>query len=351
MMRNYTLLLLAFLSALAFSCDSDDTQDNTPDEIVLPTTFNFENASYTGQTARILMLDSLERLIKTAHDGTTTLVEQDLKDIYSNASGSLFGSSKDLESKTYESAKATINAYLASAASRSGNAANIEDGRLIDENGQEIVQMVAKGLMGSVLYYQATGSYLTDDKLDGADNATIEEGGYTKMEHYWDEAYGYYGLALTYDGSEAKDYFWAKYADSRSSVYDVRADILNAFIAGRVAITNKDYTERNKQRDIIRQKWEELVAINAIHYINSTIADIDASESVNHHWSEAKAFAEALLYNPAKVITVSELNELKGYIGTNPASGTNAELKENLQSANSLLQNVYGFSNEVMLGL
>ncbi|MBB6460779.1 DUF4856 domain-containing protein [Flammeovirga kamogawensis] len=348
-----TFIASSLIATSLFSCSEVEDAINdviTPD---VPTTYTFEHVNYSGQTARIQMLDSLERYIKSGNDGVTKLEIDDMVDIYTNKSEGLFGSSKDLKSKTYGDedlhvdVKDEVDGYFTKAYLHSGKEEFIIGGRLFDSNGHEPAQMVAKGLMGATLYYQSVSNYLTNEKLDGADNETVEEGDGTAMEHYWDEGFGYFGAAEDYATNEdAKNWYWAKYAKSRAGVYDVSGDIFNAFIAGRVAIAAKDYDERNKQRDIIVAKWEELVAINVIHYLNSLETDTELGDQM-HHWSEALAFAWCLQYNASKVISTEDLNTVIDLLG----DSVDDVSSEDIASIKTSLQTTYGFSTEVVNNL
>ncbi|KXX68978.1 DUF4856 domain-containing protein [Flammeovirga sp. SJP92] len=343
----------ALLVSTLFSCSETEEIINDLDPgFDVPTTYAFDNVDYSGQTARIQMLDSLERYIKLGNDGTTNLEESVMKSIFSNESGTLFDSSKDLESKTYDDAGLTVNVkaevyeYFKSAEAASGNVANIYEGRLFDAEGHEPAQMVAKGLMGATLYYQAVSYYLSDEKLD-ADNEEITEGKGTAMEHYWDEAFGYFGAAVDYSvNSDATNWYWAKYAKSRAGVYDVSGDIFNAFLTGRAAITAKNYDVRDAQRDIIVAKWEELVAINVIHYLNAVLSDTNEGDRM-HHWSEALAFAWCLQYNASKTITDDNLVKVITAHGNNVDELTT----ENIIEIKGILQSTYGFTTEVVNSL
>ncbi|WP_052444249.1 DUF4856 domain-containing protein [Flammeovirga sp. OC4] len=336
----------ALIVSALFSCSESEEIINDLD---IPSTYAFDNVDYSGQTARIQMLDSLERYIKSGNDGVTNLEESVMQSVFANESGTLFGSSKDLESKTYGEAGLTVDvktevyAYFKSAEAASGNVANIYEGRLFDAEGHEPAQMVAKGLMGATLYYQAVSYYLSDEKLD-ADNEEVTEGKGTAMEHYWDEAFGYFGAAVDYPlNADAKNWYWAKYAKSRADVYDVSGDIFTAFVTGRAAITAKNYTVRDAQRDIIVAKWEELVAINVIHYLNSVLTDTTDGDRM-HHWSEALAFAWCLQYNASKKISDADLDKVIAAHGNNVDELTT----ENIIEIKNILQSTYGFSAEVV---
>ena len=71
----------------------------------------------------------------------------------------------------------------------------------MDANGIEYTQLIEKGLMGAVFYYQITNVYLGDGKMDvdNADQVDPDNGKYyTTMEHHWDEAFGYFSDAVDF---------------------------------------------------------------------------------------------------------------------------------------------------------
>ncbi|NLR92278.1 DUF4856 domain-containing protein [Flammeovirga agarivorans] len=345
-------LVMSSIAIAFFSCeDSNDAAPSTP------VNYDFENVDYSGQTARIMMLDSLEGYIKSGNDGVTKLSAATMNAIYTNESGDLFGSSKDLESKTANDDNLLANVYtllpdyFAGAEAYSGSEDNVIDGRLYMPNGHEPAQIVGKGLMGATLYYQSVSNYLTDEKLDGADNETVVEGEGTDMEHFWDEGFGYFGAATDYTtNDDATNYYWASYAKKRASVYDVSADIFNAFIAGRVAISAKDYDERNAQRDIILEKWEELVAINVVHYCNSVLSDTEVGD-IYHHHSEALAFAVGLQYNSSKKISDEGLTNLLIALNVSTVTSSKEEIDTAMEAAKAVIKEAYGFDDDVMSNL
>lgn len=357
-----TISLLSMAAVLSFTA-CDDEQPPVVAEEPTPTTYTFENVSYTGQTQRIQMLSMLESKAKAANDGSTKVTAQELEAIFSNTSQDLFDTDKDIASKTYENAREEIRGYFEVIEARSGNEENIFEGRLYDENGVEPAQMIAKGLMGALLYYQATSVYLGEDKMS-VDNTDVTEGKGTAMQHHWDEAFGYFAAPTDYltaeepessDDPTEKAKYWAKYANGRASVVDTREAIFNAFIEGRAAINRNDLEARDEAIQTIRENWEKLAAANAVHYINAAIKNIDDDNigDFYHHWSEGKAFLNALKYNIEKTITNQQLDDLNELLGSSPENQeiSREQQRENLQEANTILQEVFGFSNAEMLNL
>lgn len=366
-----TIGLLSMAAVLSFTaCDNEEPVNPTnqiPAEEV-PSTYNFANVDYSGQTARIEMLSMLEA--KAKEGATTKVTADELNAIFQNTEN-LLDTEKNIADKTAANAVAEIEAYFTSIESLSSNEANenVIDGRLYDSKGVEPAQMIAKGLMGALLYDQATAGYLSDAKMD-VDNTEVSEGKGTKMQHHWDEAFGYFGAPTDYlTNEDASAKYWAKYGNSRSGVVDVRDEIFTAFLEGRTAINNHHIALRNEDEEAaaealqirdaaiatIRENWEILAAANVVHYINSALSDLEAGEKGDffHHWSEGKAFLNTLQYNPDKKITDAELTELNALLGNNPKESYESatETKADLQAANDQLQQIFGFTVAEMSNL
>jgi hypothetical protein len=117
--------------------------------------------------------------------------------------------------------------------------------------------------------------------------------------------------------------------------------MMDNFLKGRAAITNKDNTARDEAREAVRTNWEKIAAGSAIHYINAAKTNITDDALRNHALSECIGFAMSLKYNAARKITDAQLAQVLNYIGTNlyNVSATN------LDAAKNLLSSVYGFDS------
>ncbi|WP_224995468.1 DUF4856 domain-containing protein [Cesiribacter sp. SM1] len=350
---NHYILFTLTAGLLAVACDEEDLFTSTP---AVPQSYNFENVDVSGQQQRILLLDSLIKKAGAA-DGKTRVTAADLTAIYEN-SGKLFGTDKNLSSVTSTdttgTTKAKVTALFKQIETLSGNPAQVVDTYLVTEKGIEPAEILAKGLVGSILYWQATAVYLGEEKMN-ADNTKVTEGKGTAMQYHWDQAFGYFGVpndfpatdGMAQDTAYAKNaWFWGRYANQHASQLDVRQDIMDAFISGRAAINRNDLIARNEAIATIREKWDLLAAANVVHSINATIkAKRENNTGAYYHsWSESSAFAQALRYNPASRISGNELTAL---LGANPAEASFEELEQ----ARALLQEVYGFTDAQMQNL
>lgn len=355
------LSLIAVIASTVVSCGSDD--DNNSYNI--PNTYNFTNVSYSGQTSRINMLKELTAYMKTAHEGTTLDAEQ-LKNMYANTNYTWTSSpfendqpTKQLKNKTFEDERLVIEdwmdklASISPAATGSNGTAGLvtslggDKKYIFDENGFEPIQIIDKGLMGSVFYYQGTSVYLSDAKVGGANNTDlVVDKNYTEMEHYWDEAFGYgsfpIDLSSTNIGNKNTDGELSYYSKYLKKAHDAglnTVDVLmkDGFIAGRSAINNKNYEARNNSITIVRTQWEMINVSAALHYLNAALTNLGDNALRNHELSEAHAFINALKFNSASVMTPTEVDGVLNALGNNFYTITAAQIND----AKTLLATAY----------
>lgn len=299
------LLLFLGLAFMIASCTKDDKKD----KLSVPSTYEFTRDGKTtvgvsGQWKRLDMHSAIK-----AYAGSATSQEVSaakLLALISNTNnpfttnGAFFTatelneSGKQIWNKTSVSdankgMQSKVQAYFTNLFSeqerisklRGNTAANgiagIAGKRLVDEKGFEIIQVLSKSIMGACELDQLN-NYLADGKMR-VENDKVEEGkNYTKMEHHFDEAFGYTGLPLnpstdysdkTSDAGKKHRRFWAGYLNSiagSTAGKDVKTQLYDAFLKGRTAIVNKDYTERDAQRQKIRELMAKACAIRAVHY-------------------------------------------------------------------------------------
>jgi hypothetical protein len=350
------------------SCSNDDmpTQDQTTNYTV-PATYTFERNStttvdFSGQSARLLMLEEMGNIIKTAATNGTQASQSVLTNMYSNTSNAfsstvLNTSGKQLKDKTAASKdyfelyqgggttteRLSVQAFfetqltLAQEASVGTNAAAGVAGvyldgtskRLFAANGLEPQQVLLKGMMGASFLDQVVNNYLSENKLDEGTNKVnnsnkiVETGKtYTTMEHNWDEAYGFiYGV----DGTK----FWASYISQVNADVDfntLTADLDLAFRKGRAAIVANDYATRDAQIDIIKAKLAMVPAVRAVFYLQEGKGKLvtDKGAKSFHALSEAYGFIMSLRYtnNPATNNPYLSKSEVDAILA-NMVSGTN----------------------------
>jgi len=391
--------------------DSDSTTESVVDNtITTPTTYEFasrfndneSSVSYTGQVVRNVVIKDLKSLA-----GTSGSTEASLLDLYNNGGGSEapilnpemreawseFDNTSKLSNKIAQDDSdltsgipllgynKTPDAQMKEWFAAVPNLVSYADGsstRLVQSaDSLELNQMIGKGLIGVVSYYQATSNYLPKMEDDAASNSAASGDGkaYSSMEHHWDEAFGYFGAAKDYntytddaarkssydsnaDGSidykSEYNFDWATYAAKRdidcastcTMDNDFTGTIMGAFLEGRTLIHNEGSLDAIKaQRTIVVNAWEKMIAANIIHYANDVSAKITAGNvSIVHSWAEMRAFAMALQYNQYKLISDTDLATVVNSLGTAPPAAADwITYKATLATAVTALQTAYSF--------
>ena len=322
----------------------------TPTGYTVPTTYNFTNVSYGGQTTRLTMLDSISNYMKKGNSGIV-LEAIKLKNMYSNT-GSPFGvaaldaSGKQLKSKTFTLDQAYFDdlfdqlavASQSAGAPASDGVAGVAGGRLFDKNGVELSQVIKKQLMGAVFYYQANETYLSNLSVD--DNITVVAGEGTAQEHHADEAFGYFGAPIDFPTNTTNARYWSDYCAELNPAINANTAIMNAFLKLRAAISNKDDVTRDAQVVIIKQQWERIVAGAAIlELVQAKAAFGSDNVQMRHVLSEAIGFINSMKYNSSKQISSLQITAALTALGTNFHTVTLTQIN----SAITTLNAVYNF--------
>lgn len=361
-----TLFLLS-IAMLACNNDEDDNGDPAPQQ---PNTYaGFENVDYSGQTTRLNMLEEITTYMKTANDpGDNTVIDSTkLKEMYANegdhySTAALNSSSKQLRNKTASNdAIAQVEQWMAdfhvahanSTAGTPGSrgtpgVVSSKSGAkqyFFDANGFEHIQLIEKGLMGCVFYYQTTGVYIQPQKVGpSVDNETVTPGKGTDKQHHWDEAFGYFGVPQEFPEKTDDVRFHGKYCNSRDNLLGLNEKIMDeGFIAGRFAINQKNQDGVDEARDAVSKYYEQVVASTAMHYLNSAEAEIADDALRNHTLSEAYAFIWSLKFNPEGKVSDAQVDAMLNKFGTNLYNISAADI----QSIKDDLVNQYPFMSEV----
>ena len=340
-----------------------ETVTVTNNVYVLPEEYSFTRGGistvyFTGQTARVGMATEL----KSAMNNTAKTKDQ-IDTMFASGTGftdpTLDASGKNVRGKTAASpvASATVKplfdgwideftntvapavtAGITAASGVAGSYTEADGSRTVKvtAKGFELNQVFSKGLIGALQVDQIVNNYLSFSKLDGAredNDAGIygykndqAENYITKMEHYWDEGFGYlYGLDSQFkpglgDPATGRDTanlnYYLNKVNSQSNEEGISDKIYNAFIAGRAAIVNKDYTERDKQAGIVSAEISKVVGYKAQSYLVDGAEDITNGDWADalHALSEAYGFILGLQFtkdssgNP--YMTNDEVNDL-----------------------------------------
>lgn len=337
-LSTLVLLLLASLTMFFSSCKEDENDDNNDYDVPSTYTFTDEDGnstvSYSGQEDRLGMVAEIKAYASTGNDGAVLNAEK-IKNMYRNENSAfddpaLNASSKQIRNKVFSAVQNKFDEFADEIATASQSTAPATDSTagvlsngtkqyLFDENGYEIAQLIEKGLMGALMYYQATSVYLADGKMD-VDNSTAEDPSaekyYTEMEHHWDEAFGYFGVPVDFPQT-VPSLFWGKYSNGRDNLLGTNEAIMNAFLKGRAAISNDDLTTRDQMISEIRAEWENVVAGTAIHYVNGGLADFSDDVLRNHQLSEAYAFIWSLQFNEEASVSTQQVQDWLNLLGDN----------------------------------
>ena len=289
---------------------------------------------YTGQTARLNMVVELGNAVGRKPSEFT---EAQIKTMFNDGTGftdsTLDASGKKVGNKTgastYSSAtiKPLFDGWITDATSNvfpawnsdasAGVAGQITDSgsdprtARVNAKGLELNQVFMKGLIGAFAADQIINNYLTSSKLDGAKddndagvlhytspNAT--EANVTKMEHYWDEGFGYlYGLDKQTYPALGKGVLLNKYLKKvEGDEPGVSKKIYAAFALGRAAIVAKNYTLRDQQAQIVKSELSKVIGYKAAYYLRSGGAKKTAGNNADafHALSEGYGFILSLQF-------------------------------------------------------
>jgi hypothetical protein len=361
-----TLPFALLLMALA-ACEDENKEPSN--QLDVPASYQFERqgsstVAFPGQTTRLKMAMELANgMLDFSKDSTTLLAQYANQgpnggDVSPFSEAALNNSEKSLQRKTAASALYFASNATEAAAIRNdfrswisaqtktvfpaqnqaagpGQPGQIADGtsvRYVNAKGLEYDQMLAKSLIGALMADQAINNYLTPAVLDAGANRADNDAGttvagyaYTTMEHKWDEAYGYvFGLApnpaepLATLGND--DDFLNKYlykVDQKPAFQGIAQKVFDAFKRGRAAIVAGQYGERDAQAAIIQREISRLIAIMAVHYLNTGAEALRNNEqgTVFHQLSEAMGFLYSLRFthdpsNNAPYFSRSEVDAL-----------------------------------------
>ena len=346
-MRNLIKMSMIFsLAMFMFSCDNDDdNNDSVVPTLEIPETYEFtrdgeSTVSFSGQVTRLSQSDELYGALNDPSDFET------LDAMFNGVDGSsagfsnedLNGTSKIIGSKTSASTlqgsavdRQAFNDMIAEYTTEvvpnfdspaEAGVAGVYPGTSYRLNaaGQEIDQLFFKGLIGAFTLDQIVNNYLHPNQLDSGDNIANNDNdvldgdsNYTKMEHKWDEGFGYLyghlddmgigedlasaGSSPSGEGNLLMKYF-KKVDEADGYQPGVGQVVYDAFIAGRTAIVNKDYAERDAQADIIQVELSKVVGYYAVHYMNDYVAKLSEGNigGAHHSLSEAWGFLFSLKY-------------------------------------------------------
>ena len=216
-----------------------------------------------------------------------------------------------------------VNSGTTASAGVAGSYTESDGSRTVKINGKgfEFNQVFSKGLIGALQVDQIINQYLSVGKLDsGTAREDNDNGVYgyalpgeteltiTKMEHYWDEGFGYLqGLdnqfvpGLADGGDRAHLNYYLNKINSQGNEDGITKKIYDAFTLGRAAIVAKDYDERDKQAAIVAAEISKVVGYKAFYYIEKGSGYISEGKwaAAHHALSEAYGFILGMQFTKA----------------------------------------------------
>lgn len=342
---SYRFALLGIIIAFA-GCKKDPVSPVVPPSApvyVVPTTYEFgANTNYKSSADRLSMMKELITYLRSTHNASIHVVIDagKLQNLFSNT-GAPFadpalntaGLSVREKSSNAFGAVSDIESWLNEAASVSQGTAEATDGTagkllgpvptsstavraawLVNAKGFEYKELVEKGLMGALQYAEATRLLNT---IGSFDNSTASEGSGTAMEHAWDEAFGYFGVPAAFPTVTTGLLYWGNYCNQVNGAINSSSTIMNAFLKGRAAISNKDYAARDEARNVVIATWEQVGAAKLISYFKSAKTNFANTGQRGHALSEAVGFIKAFRYNPVRKISDADIDALLALVGDN----------------------------------
>jgi hypothetical protein len=303
-----------------------DNVDTTP-KYDVPTTYNFANADFSESTTRIGMITEMQNVMKTALTGP--LDGQKLKDMFTNTNApfttAAYNTSgiqiKDQGATQYQADMLTAIDSLV-AASKSGvpasrgvagvgvSSANAASKYALSAAGINYAQVVSKGTMGGFLAYQIVNNYMAAALNNSLDNNVVVPGKGTAAEHNWDLAFGYWGVPIDFPTNKTGAKLWGSYSTQVDSGFHANKILMDAFLKGRAAISNKDVKTMKEQATIITLTFEKLMGAAVLQEVKEIKASLNDNMVRNSRVSEGYAFLNSIKYLPKKTATDAQINTM-----------------------------------------
>lgn len=362
--RSVACMLL--VGSLFFSCKKK-TEDPQPEEekkVVAPPVpipvFKGSIANMVNDTVRIGMFKNLMEYAYSANFKGVFIDSINLKNQYIHNGNPFYN--QNLNNRDDISIKQALNpakegqllAYFKriSEASKSkvdgsvGNAGvilyagNTKNGKLLDQNGMAIDELIEKHVMGAFQTYQLCSVLLVEAKVASSDSVSNLKN--------WDMAFAQLGIPLDYGN---KDYYfsiplWGKYLKINDGKLGGNiSKILNAFVAGRQAVIEKNKTATMAHAQIIKDEIERAAAGMVITGLNAGVYynQLGYSAEKNSALSSGLGFLYLLQNIPTKKISDAKLNEFIGKL-----EGNNWTLDMNVvKSIIAEFSSIYGLNSSV----
>ncbi len=321
------LCILSAVLLLTVSCSkSSDSVDPVPTYTV-PTSYTFVNTNFSDATTRLGMVTEMSNLMKNATTGVLDGVK--LKNMFANV-GSPFTtaayntSGLQIKDQCFALLQTDVVSYIDSLVkvSQSGvpasrgvagvgaSSANAASKYALTATGVNYAQVFNKSIMGGLITYQIVNNYMDGGIASSVDNSTVIPGSGTAMEHNWDLAFGYWGVPTDFPTNKTGAKLWGSYSTQVDSGYHANRILIDAFLKGRAAISNKDNATKLAQATIIMQTFERLTGAAALQEIKEVKESLNDNILRNSRLSECYGFINSLRYNPKRKITDAQINAI-----------------------------------------
>lgn len=326
MKKSYTVLCMLSAVMLIMASCKKSNPDPAP-SYSIPTTYNFANANFAEATTRIGMVTEISNLMKNALTGTFDAAKA--KAMLTNT-GAPFASTLpyntsgiQLNDQLSAAFKADVLSSIDSLAKVNSVASTVATGGVagvgassaaptskyaLTATGVNYAQVFNKGIMGGLVTYQIVTTMDAVANLS-IDNTTVINGE-TAMEHAWDLAFGYWGVPVDFPANKTGVKLWGSYSTQVDSGFKANKILMNAFLKGRAAISNKDKATITAQANIILATMERLTGAAVLQEVKEVKESISDNIARNSRLSECYGFVYSLKYNPKKKITDTQINTI-----------------------------------------
>jgi len=380
MKNNKYLALIAFTGLLTFvSCKKDkvtEPEAETPvtqtPAYTVPTSYNsFKNVDHTESTTIIGMLSEMStEIAKGTGVGSamvpTPLDATHLKNLFSNQGGQFMtnaaynASGFQIKSNCLASSQTDLESYLDTLVKVSNSGTLAASGiaglglskdatpkrYLLTSGGVNYSQIFFKNIMCDLVLNQIT-KRVTDNSLDNS--ASVTGKNYTAMEHNWDVAFGYYSVPDSFPIVKTPLKYWGSYSNQVDAGLGCNKIMMDAFLKGRAAISNKDMDTKNAQAAIIVSELDRMTAGAVVQELNEIQTAIGANDVVKmvSAVTECKGFVMSMQNNKnaGRIITDAQILTMLGYFPANLWTITSTDLN----NIKALIASVYGFTPAQLL--
>ncbi len=312
-----------FRDAKSYNSFNDSTPYKAAFVVAGDTTVDF-----TEGNDRFMMFRGLAAYNSSANAATSTVIldENILKNMFVNAGSPFTGTYAYLNTSPFQLKNKVAGSVAESEAIRAkfetffnkiavssqsfdkvaveGQAGKIKNNAgtssyLVDANGVEWGQIIAKSLMGAYQLDYVGNTLLSEASLTSADNTKLVEGKkYSQLEYIWDQAYAnltlkpylYSSLTPTSSGeAQLASYVWEYNKDGYKRLHAT-------FLKGRTAIVNGDRTVLLEAATQIRKDFEKAIASAAVGYLQK-VKDGALDNGVRAHaYGEGVGFIYSLRF-------------------------------------------------------